>query len=101
MAVRYTLMMARQKYNDGFLLLDFSLVMMVVVFCSSLSFNYYYKSPLNSVEKSVTYLQTLAMSQLQRECLGELCFNGNGNINHAQTIENCVYQLGFGRYYCE
>lgn len=32
-------------------------------------------------------------------------FNANGNINQAQTIEydnkTCVFQLGFGRFYCE
>lgn len=34
-----------------------------------------------------------------------LYFNGNGNINQAQTIyfknKTCVFQLGFGRFYCE
>ena len=92
--------MAKQRKTDAFLLIDMLVVLFCVVLCSGFFFNYHIDLR-QQLHHEITYHQAKSMAELETNCIRSICFNGNGNINQAQTVENCVYQLGFGRFYCE
>lgn len=92
--------MDKPRKIKAYLLLDFMLVMVVVSLSTMIYFNYYFRIN-EDIAHEITYYQAKSMANLEKNCLKSICFNGNGNINHAQTVDNCVFQLGFGRFYCE
>ncbi len=50
-------------------------------------------------DENPSFYQIEAMAKRERVCMKEdLCFNANGNINHAQSSQRSTYQLGFGRW---
>lgn len=92
--------MVKQRKVNAYLLPDFMLMLVVLSFSTVIYFNYHF-SIKEDIAHEITYYQAKSMANLEKNCLKSICFNGNGNINHAQTVDNCVFQLGFGRFYCE
>ena len=94
------------KHNRGFTLLELLIVLSVITLVSLISMTRWeFKAHAN---KNIDILssQIRAMRNQQEVKVSDsMHFNANGNINRAQTIKydhkTCVFQLGFGRFYCE
>ena len=91
--------------NDGFSLVESILIVFIISMLSLLFITPFIRVNQIEVSSLLTY-QVIAMRDLKRkEFDHELWFNENGNINRAQTkkIANkvCVFNLGFGRFFCE
>ena len=95
-----------EKHDRGFTLLELLLVLSVITIVSLISLTRWeFKS---HGDKNIDIISAQLFSMRDQESIyvnDDLYFNGNGNINHAQTIhydnKTCVFQLGFGRFYCE
>lgn len=100
------LQLLADKQDRGFTLLELLLVLTVITIVSLISLTRWeFKS---HGDKNIDVISAQLHSMRDQETVhinDNLYFNGNGNINHAQTIrydnKTCIFQLGFGRFYCE
>ena len=92
--------------SRGFTVLELIVVLFIVVtFTFTVSFKVFKQ---NKVNEEIKILEAQSEALLRRERINydkNIWFNHNGNINRAQSRKinkkTCVFQLGFGRFYCE
>lgn len=94
------------KRNKGFTLLELLVVLSMLTIVSLLTMTCWQFFASKDDAMDILYKQVLAMHTQDKVFIRQsLYFNGNGNINHAQTLKfnriTCTFQLGFGRFYCE
>lgn len=94
------------KLNKGFTVLELLLVLSGITVISLISLTRWQFTANDNKNIDFVAIQVEAMrKQITVNITDSLYFNGNGNINQAQTIDYknklCVFQLGFGRFYCE
>lgn len=94
------------KRNKGFTLLELLLVVSMLTIVSLLTMTRWQFFASKDDTINILYKQVHAMRVQDKVLVNKsLYFNGNGNINQAQTLKfnhkTCRFQLGFGRFYCE
>lgn len=94
------------KHNNGFTILELLITLSIFTVLSLVSFTRWQFVANKNKNIDFVAIQLEAMHRQERIFVTDsLSFNGNGNINHAQTVDygnkTCVFQLGFGRFYCE
>ena len=94
------------KHSKGFTILELIITLSFLTILSLISLTKWQFDAHNNKNIDVVALQVEAMHRQERIFVHDsLSFNSNGNINHAQTVhfnnKICVFQLGFGRFYCE
>ena len=83
-----------------------SLLVVFIISMLTLLFSTPFINRNKSDSTSIIFKQLMSMRNLERKEIDQdLWFNENGNINKAQTRKIrgkiCVFNLGFGRFYCE
>lgn len=94
------------KLNKGFTLLELLVVLSMITVLSLVTITRWQYSANKDNNIDILCKQVRAMQLQDKVSLNKsLYFNGNGNINQAQTLKfnhkTCTFQLGFGRFYCE